>query len=102
MGLTEDPKEARESGIDPVTGMQNKYVVLSEEERSKGFVRPLRKAYVHIPCGSVTWINQAIAETYAANPKYYSGTYCAGCRDHFPVGESGEFVWDGTDQKVGS
>jgi hypothetical protein len=102
MGLTNDPKEARESGIDPETGMQNKYVVLSEEERAKGFVRPVRRSYVHAACGGVTTMGQAIAETYARDPHYYGGTYCAICRDHFPVGEQGQFTWDGTDEKVGT
>jgi hypothetical protein len=45
---------------------------------------------------------QALAETYARQPEFYSGTFCVGCRDHFPVGEEGEFVWDGTEQRVGT
>lgn len=102
MGLTENPREARESAVDPDTGMQEKYVVLSEEERAKGFVRPVREAYQHLKCGTVTWMNIAIAETYARNPHYYTGTYCAGCKTHLPVGENGEFVWVGTNEKVGT
>ena len=153
MGLTEDPKEARESGIDPATGMQRVYVVLSEEERAKGFVRPVRTEYVHVGlpapanlrdltaeerelysgtgyekfeeypegsgargrfwtheqlhringgCGTKTWMNIAFAETYARQPDYYTGTYCAGCQAHFPVGPKGEFVWEGTDERVGT
>lgn len=101
MGLTTDPEEARASGIDPATGQQNKYVVLSEEERAKGFVRPVRRTYVHEKCGASTTMGQALAETYARDPKFYGGTFCVACKDHFPVGEQGEFVWeDGT--KVGS
>lgn len=42
-----------------------------------------------------------LAETYGRNPKFYSGTFCANCRDHFPVGAEGEFVWEGTSEKVG-
>lgn len=34
--------------IEPETGMQKAYVVLSPEERAKGFVRPLRTDYVHV------------------------------------------------------
>jgi hypothetical protein len=34
-----------------------------------------------------------IAETYARDPSFYGGTYCASCRDHFPVGTTGQFVW---------
>lgn len=43
-----------------------------------------------------------IAETYARDPWFYGGTFCAGCRAHFPVGPAGEFVWAGTDEKVGT
>lgn len=102
MSLTNDPEEARNSGIDPATGMQNKYVVLSDEERAQGFVRPVRRSYVHLKCGVVTTMSTAIAETYARDPRFYTGTYCAGCHGHFPVGPDGEFVWDGTDEKVGT
>jgi hypothetical protein len=95
--VTDDHRE-----IDPATGMQKAYVVLSEEERSKGFVRPVRRSYVHSKCGVLTTMGQALAETYAREPAFYSGTFCAGCGAHFPVGADGEFVWDGTDQKVGT
>jgi hypothetical protein len=53
-------------------------------------------------CGVMTTMSQAIAETYAQSPEFYGKTYCAGCQDYFPVGASGEFVWDGTDEKVGT
>jgi len=102
MGLTTDPEEARNSGIDPASGMQGKYVVLSDEERAKGFVRPVRLTYVHLTCGAPTNMAQAIAETYARDPSFYGGTYCATCRGHFPVGPDGEFVWQGTEEKVGT
>lgn len=88
--------------IDPKTGMQKGYVVLSEEERAKGFVRPVRNSYVHLKCGCVTKMGQSLSETYARDPFFYSGTYCVGCKTHFPVGEDGEFVWDGTNEKVGT
>ena len=88
--------------IDPKTGMQKGYVVLSEEERAKGFVRPVRRSYRHLKCSVVTTMGQSLAETYARDPAFYSGTFCAGCGTHFPVGEAGEFVWNGTDEKVGS
>lgn len=81
--------------MDPVTGMQETYLVLSEEERAKGFVRPVRHTYVHLRCGAATTMGQALAETYARNPTFYTGTYCAHCKGHFPVGPAGEFVWDG-------
>lgn len=85
--------------INPETGQQKGYVVLSAEERAKGFVRPLRRSYQHTPCGTVTTMGLAIAETYARAPSFYSGTFCCGCRAHFPLAE---FVWDGTEETVGS
>ena len=41
--VTPDHKE-----IDPKTGQQKGYVVLSEEERAKGYVRPVRRHYIHV------------------------------------------------------
>jgi hypothetical protein len=82
-------------------GQQQDYVVLSAEERAKGFVRPVRRTYVHEKCGVATTMGQSLAETYARDPKFYSGTFCCGCGKHFPVGEDGEFVWD-DGSKVGT
>jgi hypothetical protein len=98
--VTPDHRAIIESG--PLKGQQKGYVVLSDEERAKGFVRPVRRSYVHEKCGVVTTMGQALAETYAREPKFYSGTFCCGCGTHFPVGPDGEFVWDGTDEKVGT
>lgn len=83
-------------------GMQNDYVVLAEEEREKGFVRPVRRSYKHLKCSGVTTMGQTLAETYARDPGFYSGTFCSHCMMHFPVGADGEFVWAGTDEKVGT
>jgi hypothetical protein len=84
-------------------GQQKDYVVLCDAERAKGFVRPVRRTYKHLKCGSTTTMSQSIAETYARDPGFYSGTFCYGCGAHFPIetyGQIGEFVWeDGT--KVG-
>lgn len=96
------PEDGSHTEIDPATGMQKAYVVLSDDERAKGFVRPVRRSYVHLTCHTVTTMGQALAETYAANPRFYSGTFCCGCGSHFPVGKDGEFVWAGTDEKVGT
>lgn len=133
--------------IDPATGMQKGYVVLSAEERAKGFVRPVRTRYRHVGirpkyplrdltedekarngshyakyekypdeesplvgrcwtkaqlesgCQSVTTMGQILAETYARDPKFYGGTFCAICRTHFHLEE---FVWEGTTEQVGS
>jgi hypothetical protein len=80
--------------IDPATGQHKTYWVLPEEERAKGFVRPYRETYIHLTCGAVTKMSRSIAETYARNPKYYGATFCVHCRDHFPVGEDGQFKWE--------
>lgn len=151
--LTGDPSGKPHRDINPATGQQHAYVVLTEEERAKGFVEPVRTAYVHVGppkperlrdlteeekvryegfgyakfqpyddesgaitgkfwtqdeldrlggCGGVTTMGQSIAETYARDPGFYDGTFCATCRDHFPVGDKGEFVWNGTNQRVGT
>jgi len=136
--------------IDPATGMQKDYVVLTEEERAKGFVRPVRRDYIHTGkrpkhplrdltseererypeyvkfeeypasshpttgrfwsakdlnsgCGFVTTMSVEIAESYARNPRFYSGTMCVHCKAHFDVGAAGEFIWnDGSGEKVGT
>lgn len=88
--------------IVPATGQQQGYVVLAEDERAKGFVRPVRRSYIHLKCGVETIMALTIAETYARDPRFYGGTFCVGCGAHFPVGPAGEFVWSGTDQKVGT
>lgn len=128
-------------------GQQNDYVILTEEERGKGFIRPVRTSYKHVGvrpkyplrdltpeqleqfgdldyikyeeypkgestigrywtqkklesgCGTVTTMSLALAETYARDPKFYGGTFCTGCGEHIKVAE---FVWDGTDEVVGS
>lgn len=110
------PVTADHRDINPATGMQKDYVVLSADERAKGFVRPVRDKYVHVGkgavfdgpmltklgeggCGALTRMAQSIAETYARDPKFYSGTFCVGCKTHLPLDQ---FVWDGTSEQVGS
>lgn len=143
--------------INPKTGQHEAYWVLSAEERAKGFVRPVRRSYIHVGrsvcgkalpkddkrlggpclvcvlppghdgecsqwsqesqpdaaraerehilggCGCQTSMGQAIAETYARDPKYYGATFCCHCGAHFPVGERGEFVWlDAPEERVGT
>lgn len=102
--------------LDPKSGQQKGYVVLSPEERAKGFVRPVRGSYVHSGkgatfdgcvliklgtngCGSLTKMSRDIAETYARDPAFYSGTFCVGCRAHFALDQ---FTWEGSDEQVGS
>lgn len=154
MSLTTDPEDPELHEIEP-SGQQKTYLVLSDEERAKGFVRPVRRSYRHVGipgpqyplrdltdeeherydqygyvqfedypqdgahvlgrfwtqaqldkigkgCGMVTTMNQAIAETYARQPSFYGATFCVACGRHLPVGIVGEFVWEGTDERVGS
>lgn len=107
MGITDDPSDPRLTrGADPVdggpVGQADVYLVLSEQERARGFRRPLRRTYLHLTCGTTTTMNETIAETYARDPGFYGATYCFHCGLHRPVGADGEFVWDGTDLKVGT
>lgn len=76
--------------------------ILSDAERAKGFVRPVRQRYTHVRCGVTTGMPLKIAETYAANPGFYGSTFCCGCGGYFPVGEAGEFLWHKTMEKVGT
>ena len=95
-----DPRLTRGVDDEPVE-VAEAYLVLSEEERAKGFVRPVRTSYRHLTCGSVTTMGVGIAETYARQPTFYGATFCVQCSMHRPVGPDGEFVWlDGS--KVGT
>lgn len=129
-------------------GQQKDYVVLTPEERAKGFVRTVRQTYVHVGarpkyatrdltseerarhkdemyvlyeeyppelhpvvgrywtqkmlnngCNGVTKMSREIAETYARQPDFYGGTFCVWCGTHLPLEQ---FVWEGTDEQVGS
>jgi len=119
MSYTTDPNDPRLGhGVDSEKVPQNEvYLVLSEEERAQGFVRPVRDTYVHyymedgsdVPyplltlkgvkgCGAATRMGRALAETYARDSKFYGATYCVGCKKHLPVKE---FIWEDHKQ-VGS
>lgn len=50
-------------------------------------------------CGTITTMGRALSETYATNPKFYGATFCCHCNTHLPVEE---FMWCGTNEKVGS
>lgn len=101
MSLTTDPKDPCLKDGQKPEGQNECYLVLSDEERGKGFMRPYRDKYVHnIPgCGALTKMGSVIAETYARDPKFYGATFCVGCNKHLPVGE---FLWDGTKEILGS
>lgn len=94
------PEDRSHTELKP-NGQQRDYVVLTPEERAKGFVKPLRRSYIHafpsetnrqVGCGGETKMGQAIAETYARDPRFYSGTFCVHCAKHFPLNQ---FIWDG-------
>lgn len=68
MGLTTDPND---SGLKQIRsdGQQEVYLVLSEEERAKGFVRPVRQKYKHVgerPKHSTRPLTAEETERYAA------------------------------------
>lgn len=101
-GVTDDPSDPRltHGADDEPRPQAETYLVLSEEERAKGSVRPLRRAYVHADgCGAKTTMGLALCETYARDPKFYGATYCTGCNMHRPVSE---FRWDEDGEVVGS
>jgi hypothetical protein len=50
-------------------------------------------------CGVLTIMADALAETWATDPSYYGQTMCCGCHKHLPVQE---FVWSGTNERLGS
>jgi hypothetical protein len=93
-----DPRLTHGADTEPVA-QADVYLVLSEQERAKGFVRPVRRTYIHArgisqqkpACGQATTMGLALAETYARNPKFYGATYCVGCSMHLPVTE---FDWE--------
>jgi hypothetical protein len=93
-GVTDDrfdPRLTHGADEEPVEQAEV-YLVLSEEERAKGFVRPVRTSYIHMDpeCRVVTRMGQELAETYARDPEFYGATYCVGCKMHRPVSE---FTW---------
>lgn len=101
------------------TGQHKGYIVLCEDERKKGFVRPYRDSYKHVGrveqlvndagenthapriggCGRVTTMGRALSETYARDPGFYGATFCVTCNRHLPVAE---FVWTADGAQVGS
>jgi hypothetical protein len=94
--LTTDPNDPRLThGVDTEPRPQAAaYLILSEEERAKGFIRPVRDRYQHTGargCGRFTTMGLALSETYARDPKFYGATYCVTCQKHLPVAD---FIWD--------
>ena len=94
----EAPSKVRAEQVEPA-GQHKSYIVLCEEERRKGFVRPYRDAYKHAACGTVTTMGRALSETYARDPSFYGATFCVRCDAHFPVAQ---FTWTADGEIVGS
>jgi len=101
MSHTTDPNDPRLTrGVDDKPAKQaDVYLILSEEERAKGFIRPVRQSYKHVACDAVTTMSLPLAETYARDPKFYGATYCVSCQMHKPISE---FTWEPDGQEVGS
>lgn len=96
MPLTDNPDDPRLGyGVDDRPGpQQDAYLVLSDTEKAKGYIRPIRATYIHRACGQATTMSPGLAETYAREPQFYGSTYCTGCRMHLAIHE---FEWmDGT------
>lgn len=97
MSLTTDPDDPELShGVDRAPRPQEaRYLVLSDAEIVKGFVRPVYRTYLHHDpeCGYITTMALPLCETFARQPGFYGSTYCCGCRMHRPVGPEGEFTW---------
>ena len=99
--LTTDPNDPRlgHGADDTPVPQQEVYLVLSDDELKKGFVRPYRDRYIHMTCGSETIMGDKLSETYARNPRFYGATYCVHCQMHRPVSE---FTWSKDGKVVGS
>ena len=69
MGLTTDPNDPGLRAV-RADGQQEVYLVLSDEERAKGFVRPVRRAYRHVgratPRGATRPLTDDERERYRA------------------------------------
>lgn len=92
MSLTTDRNNPNlEYGVDNEPIEQNAvYLVLSNEEISKGYVKPYRDTYKHLTCRTITKMNEIISANFARDPWFYGATYCYNCRMYRPLNE---FVW---------
>lgn len=63
------------------------------------FIRPVRRTYRHVVCDKVTSMGEMAAETFARDPQCFENIYCHFCGTDFPAAD---FVWEGTDEAVGS
>jgi hypothetical protein len=61
----------------------------------------VKTKYTHIACGYTSSLRTGTARLMASSPNLYNCLRCHNCKDHFPVGRYGDFIWEGTDLKVG-
>lgn len=104
-GITTDPNDPGLHQVRP-DGQNKKYLVIPESP-NQSRVRPLRYSYKHLACGGSTRMNEAIAESYAKNPNFYTHTMCVHCKAHFALFNDTEkknhnFVWEEDGTPVGS
>jgi len=103
-GLTTDKNNPDLNVVGP-NGQNKVYLILSEEERAKGFIRTYRDSYIHKKCGGLTKMGRALSETYARDPYFYGATFCVHCGEHFPLQDSMtgayNFYWDADGVGVG-
>lgn len=97
MTLTSDPNDPRLGRGTGGDGMNAAYLILSDEERAKGFVRPVRRAYMHVGrgiCGEPSDLLERIAEGESSivPPAGTVAYLCSGlpghegdCTVHMPV-----------------
>lgn len=58
-------------------------------DAANGFVRPVRRTYVHTGCYKMTRIPLDVAENFARDPSFYTTTFCHHCQAQHPVAEFG-------------
>lgn len=79
------------------------HIELTEEEKSRGLLRPRWHSYQHVPCGTITDLRfDDAAEALAREPNRpiyrAKGLYCPTCQDLFPIhgnihDRPGEYRW---------
>lgn len=91
------PEDGSHNEIDPRTGQHKGYVVLSEEERKKGWVRPLRRSYQHVGERPTYPTRELTDAEHARYDQYGYVLY-----EEYPAGEGpvGRF-WKADQLKVG-
>lgn len=73
--------------------------ILTDKERDRGYVRPVRQTYTHKKCGKDTMLAIALAQGFAGDLSFLREAYCTTCGKHFPVSD---FLWEETEEEVGS